>query len=144
MRTLSANSPESPIEQNSIDSNILLSRLSFTHFIELLNLDNPTQRRFYELQTISNNWSVRDLKRAINSMQYERTGLSTDKAAVMQENLTAPDLKPEDVLRSPYLLEFLGLDERPSYTESDLESAIITHLQAFLIELGRGFCFEAR
>jgi predicted nuclease of restriction endonuclease-like (RecB) superfamily len=77
-------------------------------------------------------------------MQYERTGLSTDKTAIMREHMSAPELQPENVLRSPYLLEFLGLDEKPSYTETDLESAIIAHLQSFLIELGRGFCFEAR
>jgi predicted nuclease of restriction endonuclease-like (RecB) superfamily len=143
-RTLSANSADLPAEHNSVDPNVLLTRLSFSHFLELLNLNTPMQRLFYELQTIKNNWSVRDLKRAINSMQFERTGLSTDKATVMKEDMTPPDLKPENVLRSPYLLEFLGLDEKPTYTETDLESAIIAHLQAFLIELGRGFCFEAR
>ncbi len=143
-RTLSANSPDPSTEPGYIDPNLLLTRLSFSHFLELLNLDSSSQRLFYELQTIKNNWSVRELKRAINSMQYERTGLSIDKTTVMQEDMSIPDLKPENVLRSPYLLEFLGLDEKPSYTETDLESAIIAHLQAFLIELGRGFCFEAR
>jgi predicted nuclease of restriction endonuclease-like (RecB) superfamily len=144
VRTLSAQSPPSHNQSDSLDPNLLLERLSFSHFIELLNLETPQQRLFYELQTIKNNWSVRELKRAINSMQYERTGLSTDKAAVMQEDMSIPDLKPENILRSPYLLEFLGLDEKPCYTETDLESAIIAHLQAFLIELGRGFCFEGR
>jgi predicted nuclease of restriction endonuclease-like (RecB) superfamily len=143
-RTPSAKSPDPATESSYVDPNLLLTRLCFSHFLELLNLDSSSQRLFYELQTIKNNWSVRELKRAINSMQYERTGLSTDKTTVMQEDMSIPDLMPENVLRSPYLLEFLGLDEKPSYTETDLESAIIAHLQAFLIELGRGFCFEAR
>jgi predicted nuclease of restriction endonuclease-like (RecB) superfamily len=144
LQSLTAKSSDPRFEPNSLDPNLLLTRLSFTHFIELLNLENPLQRHFYELQTIKNNWSVRGLKRAINSMQYERTGLSTDKTAIMREHMSTPDLQPENVLCSPYLLEFLGLDEKPSYTETDLESAIIAHLQSFLIELGRGFCFEAR
>ena len=77
-------------------------------------------------------------------MQYERTGLSKDKRAVMQEKVKINDTKPEDILKNPYILEFLGLDEKPSYTETDLEASIITHLQTFLLEMGRGFCFEAR
>jgi predicted nuclease of restriction endonuclease-like (RecB) superfamily len=143
VRTLSAQLPSEALH-GSIDPNLLLTHLSFTHFVELLNLDTPLQRHFYELQTIRNNWSVRELKRAINSMQFERTGLSTVKSVVMREDATTPDLRPENILRSPYLLEFLGLDEKPAYTETDLESAIIAHLQAFLLELGRGFCFEGR
>ena len=126
------------------DANLLLTRLSFSHFIELIRLDTPLKRSFYEVQAIKNNWSVRMLKRAINSMQYERTGLSKDKKAVMEEEIKIPEAKPEDVLRNPYVLEFLGLNEKPSYTETDLEAAIITHLQTFLLEMGRGFCFEAR
>jgi predicted nuclease of restriction endonuclease-like (RecB) superfamily len=80
----------------------------------------------------------------MNSMLYERTGLSIDKKAVLEnENARGEDLI-EDVLRNPYILEFLGLEERPSYSEGDLEVAIINHLQSFLLEMGRGFCFEAR
>ena len=107
-------------------------------------MDSPLKRSFYEMQAIKNNWSVRVLKRAINSMQYERTGLSKDKRAVMQEKVKINDTKPEDILKNPYILEFLGLDEKPSYTETDMEASTITHLQTFLLEMGRGFCFEAR
>jgi len=96
------------------------------------------------VQTIKNNWGVRDLKRAIESLLYERTGLSSDKETVLKNHLLENDLKPEDVFRNTYMLEFLGLEEKPSYTESDLEESIITNLQNFLIEMGRGFCFEAR
>jgi predicted nuclease of restriction endonuclease-like (RecB) superfamily len=80
----------------------------------------------------------------MNSLLFERTGLSTDKEAVLRKFSKENDLKPEDVFRNPYLLEFLGLEEKLSYSETDLEEAIITHLQNFLLEMGRGFCFEAR
>jgi predicted nuclease of restriction endonuclease-like (RecB) superfamily len=125
-------------------SELLLSRLSFSHFLELLALDRPLQRAFYEVQAVKNSWSVRELKRAIDSALYERTGLSTDKAAVLAGHAGAQPLVVADVVKNPYVLEFLGLDERASYSESDLETAIILHLQTFLVELGRGFCFEAR
>lgn len=122
----------------------LLNALSFSHFIELLKIDELLKRRFYEVQAIRNAWGVRELKRAINSMLYERTGLSTDKKAVLEKHYQETNLQPEDIFRNPYLLDFLGLEERSSYSETDLEEAIITHLQKFLLEMGRGFCFEAR
>ena len=144
LRTVSAKLGGEASEPHRTDPGLLLSRLSFSHFIELLNTDNPLKRSFYEIQTIKNNWSVRELKRAIESMQYERTGLSKDKELVMQESMEAYNLQPENFIRNPYLLEFLGLEEKPSYTETDLEAAIIAHLQSFLLEMGQGFCFEAR
>jgi len=127
-----------------VDINLLLDNLSSSHFIELLKADSLLKRNFYEVQAIKNNWSVRDLKRAINSLLFERTGLSTDKEITLKKFGNENDLKPEDVFRNPYLLEFLGLEEKASYSETDLEEAIITHLQNFLLEMGRGFCFEAR
>lgn len=131
-------------QENEPDVNILLSNLSFSHFIELLKADSEGKRCFYEEQAIRNNWGVRDLKRAIESLLYERTGLSTNKEAVLKDHLSQNELNPENVFRNTYLLEFLGLEEKPSYSESDLEESIITNLQHFLIEMGRGFCFEAR
>ena len=128
--------------QNHIS--LLINNLSFSHFIELIKADSDPKRRFYEAQAIRNNWGVRDLKRAIESLLYERTGLSTNKEVILNTHISQNELKPEDVFRNTYLLEFLGLNERPSYSESDLEESIITHLQNFLIEMGRGFCFEAR
>nr|WP_255373058.1 PDDEXK nuclease domain-containing protein [Chitinophaga sp. YR573] len=77
-------------------------------------------------------------------MLFERTGLSTDKQAVLKSHIKEEPLKPEDIFRNPYMLEFLGLEEKAIYTESELEEAIINHLQTFLLEMGRGFCFEAR
>lgn len=141
LQTLSAIFPK---PDESANLNLLLTNLSFSHFIELLKADTDVKRRFYEVHAIQNNWGVRDLKRAIESLLYERTGLSKDKEATLKKHIVQIDVKPEDVFRNTYLLEFLGLEEKPSYSESDLEESIITNLQNFLIEMGRGFCFEAR
>ena len=141
LQTLSAILPE---PDESANLNILLTNLSFSHFIELLKADTDVKRRFYEVHAIQSNWGVRDLKRAIESLLYERTGLSTDKEATLKKHIVQNDVKPEDVFRNTYMLEFLGLEEKPSYNESDLEESIITNLQNFLIEMGRGFCFDAR
>ena len=141
LQTSSAILPE---PDESANLNLLLTNLSFSHFIELLKADTDSKRRFYEVHAIQNNWGVRDLKRAIESLLYERTGLSTDKKATLKKHIVQNDVKPEDVFRNTYLLEFLGLEEKPCYSEYDLEECIITNLQNFLIEMGRGFCFEAR
>ena len=139
--------PAQPSEPHALPGpapELLLNRLSFSHFLELLALDRPLQRAFYEVHAVKNSWSVRELKRAIESALYERTGLSADKAAVLAGHAGAQPLAVADVVKNPYVLEFLGLEERAAYSESDLEAAIIAHLQTFLVELGRGFCFEAR
>jgi predicted nuclease of restriction endonuclease-like (RecB) superfamily len=143
-QTASDQSPPPDDALPGLAPTLLLSRLSFSHFIELLKLDTPLQRAFYEVQAVKNNWSVRELKRALDSLLYERTGLSTDKATVLAAHAGTQPLTVADVVKNPYVLEFLGLEERPGYRESDLEQAIIDHLQTFLVELGRGFCFEAR
>ena len=96
------------------------------------------------MEAIQNAWSVRELQRAMNSMLYERTGLSSNKQAVIDKQVNQERLLPEEVFRNPYILEFLGLKEEAAYSESQLEQAIIDHLQTFLLELGKGFCFEAR
>jgi len=106
----------------------LLQRLSFSHFIELVTLDTPLQRAFYEVQSVSNHWSVRELKRAIQSASYERTGLSTDKAAVLAAHAGTQPLQVGNVVKKPYVLEFLGPEQRSSYSESELEQAIVDHL----------------
>ena len=139
-RTLSAIS-DTELE---IVPELLLSRLSYSHFIELLRTSDPLERLFYEVETIKNNWGVRELERAIDTSLFFRTGLSTNKEAVIAK---IKNLKPEnniDVIRNPFILEFLDLEEKSEYSESDLEQAILTHLQQFLMELGTGFCFEAR
>ena len=142
LRTVSAELNQANTNQPEI--NILLTNLSFSHFIELLKADNDPKRRFYEAQAINNNWGVRDLKRAIDSLLYERTGLSKAKEIPLQEFNKKAEIVPENVFRNTYLLEFLGLENKINYSESDLEESIITNLQNFLLELGRGFCFEHR
>jgi predicted nuclease of restriction endonuclease-like (RecB) superfamily len=124
----------------------LFQKLSFSHFVELLRLDNPLQRAFYEIECIKGGWSVRELKRQIGSLLFERLGLSTDKEKLLRltaaEN-AAPAL-PADVIKDPYIFEFLGLTPKEAFRENDLETALIDHLQDFLLELGNGFCFEDR
>jgi predicted nuclease of restriction endonuclease-like (RecB) superfamily len=131
-------------EEYPIFSETLLSQLSFTHFIELIRFEDPLERLFYEVETIKNNWSVRELERAINTALYVRTGLSKNKEAIIGKLKNQKPAQSIDVIRDPYFLEFLGLEERSEYSESELEQAILDHLQKFLIELGTGFCFEAR
>ncbi|HKV42622.1 MAG TPA: DUF1016 N-terminal domain-containing protein [Blastocatellia bacterium] len=103
----------------------LFRSLSWSHLLELVRIDDPTRRAFYELECLKSRWSVRELKRQINTMLYERAGLSKDKDALMTlaEEGRLID-SPSTILRDPYVLEFLGLEERPAYTESDLEQAL--------------------
>ena len=122
----------------------MINHLSFTHIVELIKQDNDTKRSFYQWQSIDNSWSVRELQRAINSMLYERTGLSFDKKKVIENQKKQLPLLAEDFFKNPYILDFLELKQETAYSESDLEQAIINHLQTFLIQLGKGFCFEAR
>jgi predicted nuclease of restriction endonuclease-like (RecB) superfamily len=122
----------------------LINTLSFSHFIELLRLDSDLKRRFYEVEAVKNAWKVRELERAIDTLLFERTGLSTDKKGVISKIKDRKPFEPKDIVRNPYFLEFIGLEEKTQYSETDLETAIINHLQTFLTELGRGFCFEAR
>ncbi|MEI8188645.1 MAG: PDDEXK nuclease domain-containing protein [candidate division NC10 bacterium] len=120
-------------------------RLSWSQWSEFIRLDDPLKRAFYENECLKGNWSVRQLQRQIGSLLFERTGLSKDKAAVIrraQSQESSADIA--DLLRDPYVLEFTGLAERAEYVESDLERALLNHLQQFLLELGTGFCFEAR
>src|SRR6266545_6790409 len=122
-------------------------QLSWTHWIELLHLDDPWKRAFYENECLKGRWSVRQLKRQIGSLLYERTGLSTDKEAVIQaarDQSTEAPANLADLIRDPYVLEFTGLADQPRYDETDLETALLDHLQTFLLEIGTGFCFEAR
>ncbi len=123
----------------------LLLRFSWSKIIELLRLEDPLNRAFYENECLKGNWSVRQLQRQIGSLLFERTGLSRNKAAVIaRARQQEPQQTIEDLIRDPYVLEFTGLAERPEYTESELEKALLDHLQQFLLELGTGFLFEAR
>ena len=120
-------------------------RLSFTHLAELIQLTDDTQRRFYELECIRGNWSVRELRRQIASLYYERSGLSKNKAKLSAlAHAKAETLHPAQIIRDPYVFEFLGLRAQEAMGESDLEDALLDRLQEFLLEMGHGFCFEAR
>lgn len=119
--------------------------LSWSKLVELLAVSDPWKRAFYENECLKANWSVRQLRRQIESLLYERTGLSTNKKAVIERaRKQEPQETIADLIRDPYILEFTGLAERPEYHESDLEGALLTHIQSFLLELGAGFWFEAR
>lgn len=122
----------------------LVDKLNYTHFVELLKISDPVKRTFYEWQIIKNGWNVKQLQRNINSMLYDRVGLSKDKENMLSKLKNDSLQQFGDIIKSPYILEFLGIEEKSEYSETDLEQAIINHLQKFLIELGRGFCFEAR
>ncbi|NQT93862.1 MAG: DUF1016 domain-containing protein [Lentisphaerae bacterium] len=119
--------------------------LSWTHYVLLLTIKDPDERSFYEIEATNQGWSVPELKRQKASAVYERLALSRDKDGIRKLAAEGQIVtKPEDVLREPYVLEFLGLDEKAGYSETDLETAIIDHLEHFLLELGKGFLFEAR
>ncbi len=136
-------SPESTLP--AVPAQQLLERLSFSHFAELLQLDDPLQRAFYEVETLRGNWSVRELKRQVATQYYQRTGLSTEKAAIATlAHAKAEQTTPQQIIRDPYVFEFLGLKPQEAVTEGQLEDALLDKLQAFLLELGHGFCFEAR
>ena len=123
----------------------LRSELSWTHYRLLMRVENENAREFYMQEAVKSQWSTRQLERQINSFFYERLLSSKNKEQVAAEIQTLePAKKPEDVIRDPYVLEFLGLPPNDDFYESDLEQALITHLQKFLLELGRGFSFVAR
>jgi len=123
----------------------LITKLAFSHLVELLTLDSNDKRDFYATQCISGGWSVRELKRQIASLLYERSELSTDKARLSDLAQSGADPYPASlVIRDPYIFEFLGLKPVEVMSESQLEDQLLGKLQGFLLELGQGFCFEAR
>ncbi len=141
VRTLSAQSPA----VSAADPALLVNRLSYSHFEQLVDLDDTQQRAFYEAEALRGTWSVRELKRQIATQYYQRSGLSTNKAKLSKRaHAGAERATPQQVIRDPYVFEFLGLKAQEVVTEGQLEDALLDKLQAFLLELGHGFCFEAR
>jgi predicted nuclease of restriction endonuclease-like (RecB) superfamily len=123
----------------------LSGKLSWSHYVELLGLSDDLARSFYEKQCIIENWSVRELKRQIDSVLFERIALSKDKKGVLNLAKKGQIIDNEvDIIKDPYILEFLGLPEHHKYTEKQLEQKIIDNLQMFLLEMGRGFAFLNR
>jgi len=138
--TVSAKSEESM----TLQPDLLLSRLSYSHFIELIRVEDALQRLFYEVEAIKNNWNIRELRRAIDTSLAFRTAMSTNKEAIIAKIKNLKPATNAEIIRNPFVMEFMDLDEKSEYSESDLEQQILNHLQEFLIELGTGFCFEAR
>lgn len=123
----------------------LVNSLAYSHFKLLIDIDDETKRVFYEIECIKGGWSVRELKRQIGSLYYERSGLSKDKKKLAK--LAKSDAESAETqlnVRDPYIFEFLGLKSKEVMAESDLEDQLLDKLQDFLLELGHGFCFEAR
>lgn len=119
--------------------------LSWSHYLKLIRIDDENERKFYEIESFKNNWSVRELQRQFDSALYTRLVLSRDKEKVIELSEKGLVLeKPKDAIKDPYILEFIGLPEHSSYSESDLEQELIDKLEHFLLELGNGFTFVAR
>lgn len=149
VHALSGEFPASIIQTErykSIDlKNYLRKELSWTHYRILLKLEKEEARLFYMNEAANSNWSTRELDRQINSLLFERLSLSKNKKAVLRMAKRGQIInKPNDLIKDPYVLEFLGLENREKYYEADLEKALIDHLQKFLLELGKGFSFISR
>lgn len=131
--------------QQMVPPEKLISKLSYTHLVQLFPIVDPLKRVFYEIECIKGCWSVAELKRQINSLYFERSGLSKtpEKLSAIIKEKTGP-LQPSDIIKSLYTFEFLGLHAKDVVEENDLETALLDHLQDFLLELGHGFCLEAR
>jgi predicted nuclease of restriction endonuclease-like (RecB) superfamily len=151
--TNSANTTPAPlIADNKVPTAIINyepssrnSILSWSHYLVLMRMENNDARRFYEIEASANQWSLSELKRQIDSALYERLALSRDRKKVRQLSQKGQVVEQaQDVIKEPYILEFLGLQDRPAYSETQLESSIIEHLQYFLLELGKGFAFIGR
>lgn len=119
--------------------------LSWSHYLKLMRISNINERKFYEIESFKNNWSLRELQRQYDSALYARLSLSKNKDEIQKLSEKGQIIeKPKDLIKDPYVLEFLGLSEKPNYSESDLESELIDKLEHFLLELGTGFTFVAR
>ena len=139
-QTVSANS-KNEIQQTA-SANFTLS---WSHYLKLMRIDDENERKFYEIESAKNNWSVRELERQYDSALYTRLTLSRDKVEIKKLSEKGLVLeKPKDAIKDPYILEFIGLPEKSTYSESDLEQGIIDKLEHFLLELGTGFTFVAR
>lgn len=126
-----------------VSPELLISRLSYSHIREIMPIEDPLERFFYEYECIKGTWSVRELRRQISTNLYIRTGISKNPELLLTP-LQNSDTSNVLIVKEPMTLEFLGLEAKEAVTESDLENALIDHLQEFLLELGNGFCFEAR
>lgn len=119
--------------------------LSWSHYMKLMRIDDENERKFYEIESFKNNWSLRELNRQYDTALFTRLTLSKDKNEILQLSTKGQTIeKPQDAIKDPYILEFIGLPENSTYSESDLEQKLIDKLEHFLLELGNGFTFVAR
>ena len=138
-------SADNQIVSISVPPEKLISKLSYTHLVQLLTIIDPLKRTFYEVECIKGNWSVSELKRQINTLYYERSGISQKPdqlSHLVQEKSNGANAA--NIIKSPFTFEFLGLKAKDVVYESDLEQALVDHVEEFLLELGHGFCFEAK
>ena len=140
-----SSTPQSTKSNLYVPGEKLLSKLSFSHLVELIKIQDHLKRTFYEIECIKGTWSVRELKRQINSLYFERSGMSA-KPELLSEitQQKAETAGPTDILKSLYAFEFLGLKTKDALEESDLETALLDHLLDFMMEMGHGFCLDAR
>jgi len=131
--------------ENRVGGKHIITKLSYTHLEQLIRIDDDLKRTFYEIECIKGTWSVRELKRQIVSLYYERSGLSAkpEELSELVQKKAIPQ-KATDIIKNVYAFEFLDLNIKDVVEESDLETALLDHLQDFIIELGNGFCFEKR
>jgi predicted nuclease of restriction endonuclease-like (RecB) superfamily len=134
-----------PENKFQLKGSVIVNMLSFTHLVELIKIDNHLKRTYYELECIKGTWSVRELKRQINTLYYERSGMSVKPELLREKVQQNAEIKnPTDIVKSVYAFEFLGLKTQDAVEESDLETALLDHLKDFMMEMGDGFCLEAR
>ena len=150
LRKLNDEEQKSANELRKLDSPTVMRpapqfKLSWSHYLVLMRIENPDERRFYEIEAAENGWGLDELKRQFKSSLYERLALSRDKKGVMALSKRGQIVaKPEDVIKDPYVLEFLGLEEKERYSETELESRIIEHVEQFMLEMGKGFILVGR
>ncbi len=145
LSAVSENKSQTPSSESKDFSKLADFKLSWSHYLTLMRIDNEKERQFYEIEADKNNWSIRELKRQYNSALYTRLVLSRDKEKVKELSQKGLLLeKSKDAIKDPYILEFLGLPERSEYSETQLEQQLIDKIEHFLLELGNGFSFVAR
>jgi predicted nuclease of restriction endonuclease-like (RecB) superfamily len=145
LKTKKSQSVTEEFQSQKVQSLVSFFKLTWTHYIFLMRIEDEKERRFYEIESEKYNWSVRELKRQYDTALYTRLALSRDKEGILKLSEQGQIIeKPKDIIKDPYILEFLGLPELNQYSESQLEEEIINKLEHFLLELGHGFTFVAR
>ncbi|MCL6259570.1 PDDEXK nuclease domain-containing protein [Aquiflexum sp. TKW24L] len=145
LRILGSLTSEFQLTEFQLKGSIIVQSLSYTHIEQLITIENNIKRSFYELECIKGTWSVRELKHQINSLYYERSGMSIKPEMLSEITQQKAEIaNPSDIVKSVYAFEFLGLKAKDAVEENDLESALLDHLQDFMMEMGHGFCLEAR